>query len=310
MLEKFPDQLEAPAIALATASAMGTIMSGFLHRSETHHSVEYNKPIQQVGKFATWALSGMNAKEWEVVHLTHHAYTDSQPTDDEWSALQEQYPGAPMEAFRDPHSPIIEGHLNVFAKNAAMYRRSARAIMPYLRGLNDASVPRGDWPPHLANVDLAEDWGDKHIYNRKLAGVLGVTTLGLSLAAATDTKTAAKAIAGHIPLILGVGGLVNSAGHLGKTSGAREKLKVFLGQQPARPDENGSYASNFFTGYEAVTAGEGSHGDHHKNPGNAFLSSRSNILRDPTGVIISGLTRLKLRGRPLAWLPQAPQKVA
>ena len=336
--------LQDPAMAAATAYTMAMTMSGLLHRGETHGAVEYHPAVREVGKFATWMLSGMNPKEWELVHRVHHAFTDREPNEEQWEDLQWLYPGSPKDVWQDGHSPIRTSHLHILGKNGPEYRKAANHIVPYVQDLEERAVPREEWPPHLAMVDLSKNWMDRHLYDRKHAGVEGLTFFGATLMVGMAVKdhSVVQGIENtliiesiHIPAVLGVGGIVNAAGHLGTAKGFIPKMRVMLGKDAPVPNEASifdplkafagdeekleewfamspgqqyaaswgkdfRYASNFFEPVESIAVGEPDHGDHHAHPDEAFISSMTNPLRDPVGVMIRGMEHVKVGGRPLA----------
>lgn len=285
--------------------AEGIAMSSDLHRAEAHGSVELSPEARFVGEAVNWLLSGMKPLEWKVVHLTHHAFTDREPTPEEWGMIQEQYPGAPFEAFRDPHSPILEGHLNVLFKNGLVYyRKAAKKIMPYLLDLVKREVPRELWPPHYKNVDLSQSHFERVIDKIPHGRMLGLTAVGGTILATRGPRVAALTMGAYIPGVLALGGGVNMMGHTGQVENEWERTMVILGLKDAMPDENGSYASNFFKNLAFLTAGEANHGDHHENPGNPFITSSTNMLKDPSGVLLKKLSGLTIAGRPLVNFPQ------
>lgn len=290
---------ESLALTAGMTLTEGIVMSSYLHRANTHESVSFNPQAQLAAEVINWGLSGMTPLEWQVVHLTHHAFQDSEPTEQQWKTIQEHYPKAPIEAFRDPHSPILEGHLNVLTKNGAVYYpKAAKAILPYLRGLQAERVERELWPPHLMRVNLEQSRFEHTLDKIPHGRLLGLVAVGGAIAAARGPKTAIATMACYIPSVLLLGGGVNMMGHTGQVENEIERIRVIMGKQQAIPDENGSYASNFFKWLSFFTAGEASHGDHHKNPGNPFISGE-NPLKDPTSAILKQLAKHSYRGKPL-----------
>ena len=93
-------------------------------------------------------------------------------------------------------------------------------------------------------------------------------------------------------------------GHTGQVENEIERLRVILGRKAAVPDENGSYASNFFKYLAFVTAGEANHSDHHKDPGNPYITSENNPLKDPASGILKFLSNISFKGKPLAIFPK------
>ncbi|HEY4964459.1 MAG TPA: fatty acid desaturase [Candidatus Saccharimonadales bacterium] len=299
---------EGATYASAMMMAEGNVMSSYLHRANTHGSVEFSPQTQMAAEVINWLLSGMSTLEWKAVHLTHHAFQDTEPTEEQWTLLQSQYPGAPIEAFRDPHSPIIEGHLNILFKNGThYYPRAAKAIVPYLRKLEADEVPRELWPPHLRNIGLNESKFEKTIDKIPHGRMLGLVAVGGAILATRGPKVAATTMASYIPAVLMLGGGVNMMGHTGQVENEIERLRVIFGKQAAIPDADGSYASNFFKWLAFFTAGEANHGDHHRDPGNPFLTSENNPLRDPSSAILKELAKHSLNGEALVFFPGKSQ---
>ncbi len=254
----------------AMTMAEGIVMSTRLHRAGTHGSVELHPGVSTAAEIVNWGLSGMSPLEFAAVHLTHHAFTDTELTPEHWNTVQKNYPGAPREAFRDPHSPIIEGHLNILLKNGIThYPKAAKAIVSYVRQLDADNVPRELWPPHLMRINLEQSRFERTLERIPHARKFGLVATGAALAATRGPKRAALTMGAYVPSILLLGGGVNAFGHTGQVDSEIERLKVIMGQQAAIPDKDGSYASNFFKWMEFFTAGEAAHGDHHRNPGNA-----------------------------------------
>ena len=293
--------IESVAIGGTMVITEGIDMSSYLHRDNTHNSVSLSPPVKLAAEVINWGLSGMNPLEWKVVHLTHHAFQDRDITEQEFELVKTQYPGAPIEAFRDPHSPIIEGHLNILFKNGLKYyKNAAKAILPYLKQLEADNVPRELWPPHLMSVDLSQSRFEQTIDKIPHGRLLGMIATGATIAYTRGLKVAVATMAPYIPAVLTLGGGVNMLGHTGQVENEIERLRVVLGMQPAVADENGSYASNFFKWLAFFTAGEANHADHHKNPGNPFITSENNPLKDPSSVILKELARHSFRNEPLA----------
>lgn len=302
--------IESQILSSAMVMTEGVVMSSYLHRDNTHGSVKLSPAAQTTAEVLNWMLSGMKPLEWKVVHLTHHAFQDTEPTSDQWEMIQKQYPGAPIEAFRDPHSPILEGHLNVLLKNGvSYYPKAAKAILPYLKKLEADSVPRELWPPHLANVDLNQSKFENTIDKIPHGRLLGLFATAGVIAATRGKKTAAITMAEYVPLVLLLGGGVNMMGHTGQVENEIERMRVVLGKKAAVPDENGSYASNFFKYLAFLTAGEANHGDHHKNPGNPFITSENNVFKDPSSILLKLLSKMIIKGKPQAIFPSKKEKI-
>ncbi len=69
------------------------VFSIYLHRSETHRSIELIPAIRYFCRFWLWFATGLNRAEWVAIHRLHH-----------------QKPDSPS----DPHSPLYKGTLNLF----------------------------------------------------------------------------------------------------------------------------------------------------------------------------------------------------
>ncbi len=52
-------------------------ISCYLHRSTSHHSVEFVKPITHFFRFITWYSLGVSTKRWAAVHRKHHDTCDT-----------------------------------------------------------------------------------------------------------------------------------------------------------------------------------------------------------------------------------------
>lgn len=69
------------------------VFSIYLHRSETHRSIELAPSIRYFSRFWLWFATGLSRAEWVAIHRLHH-----------------QNPDLP----NDPHSPLYKGTLNLF----------------------------------------------------------------------------------------------------------------------------------------------------------------------------------------------------
>ena len=75
----------------------------YLHRSQSHRSVEFNPVIAHFMRFWLWLTTGMVTKEWVAVHRKHHQAADTPA---------------------DPHSPKIYGIRRVLFGGAFLYMKS------------------------------------------------------------------------------------------------------------------------------------------------------------------------------------------
>src|SRR3989344_6158194 len=88
------------------AQGASVVTTLYLHRGTTHRAVTFNPVLEFLFQFYMWLTTGINRKEWEAVHLCHHAHADVEG---------------------DPHSPLILGFWRVRLFNAFFYWRALRA---------------------------------------------------------------------------------------------------------------------------------------------------------------------------------------
>ncbi len=309
-----PRGLEHPyltgvALGAITAYAAGITISGWLHRS-THGGVEYTEATKKAWRGANFMLTGMPKFDW-TDHLAHHAFPDQENhlAMQEWNDNRPLgAPEAPIEAFRDPYSVILEeepdklpgnGYRKVLFNTSGLHRRAKKAIVPFLHKLDRSDKEHGrdtreHWPEHFQNVDIEE--GDPDAVRNKYPYA------GLILKGAIETvflgpKVAAPSMATHLIALVGMGGDINSINHTGQKSGVINRARVLLGLDKPVPDENGEYAADLLEGKEAILLAEPRHKQHHKNPKNPYLAG-TKLRRDPVGKIIKGLTKLGLAKTP------------
>ncbi len=96
----------------------------YLHRSATHEGVVFHPVVRDAMRFWLWLTTGMVTKEWVAVHRKHHAYSDREG---------------------DPHSPAVEGFLEIVFGGVFFYRKAVRdheMVEKYGKGCPE------DWPEH------------------------------------------------------------------------------------------------------------------------------------------------------------------
>jgi len=76
----------------------------YLHRSVTHQGVVFHPVVAHAMRFWLWLTTGIRTQEWVAVHRKHHAFADREG---------------------DPHSPVVEGLLEVLFGGYFLYRRAA-----------------------------------------------------------------------------------------------------------------------------------------------------------------------------------------
>ncbi len=80
-------------------------VSCYLHRSQTHRSIDFVAPINLVFRFTLWIFTGMKTVEWVAIHRKHHAKNDT---------------------AEDPHSPKYFGLRKILLEGADIYREAGK----------------------------------------------------------------------------------------------------------------------------------------------------------------------------------------
>ena len=99
----------------------------YLHRNQSHQSVDLHPILSHFFRFWLWLTTGMVTKEWTAVHRKHHAMVETED---------------------DPHSPQVHGLLRVLFRGVGLYHDEAinpRTLEVYGRGTPD-------------------DWMENHFY--------------------------------------------------------------------------------------------------------------------------------------------------
>lgn len=91
-------------VGLATTHLTIVAVTVYLHRCQTHRSLQLHPLAAHVFRFWLWLTTGMVTREWVAVHRSHHAYCES---------------------ARDPHSPQVVGIHQVLWRGAELYRAAA-----------------------------------------------------------------------------------------------------------------------------------------------------------------------------------------
>jgi stearoyl-CoA desaturase (Delta-9 desaturase) len=102
----------------------------FLHREQSHGSLELHPALRHFLRFWLWFSSGTVTKEWVAVHRRHHAYADQEG---------------------DPHSPVVFGIRKVVLQGYELYSEAAndpRIVENYGRGTPDDWLERNLYSPH------------------------------------------------------------------------------------------------------------------------------------------------------------------
>lgn len=117
----------------------------FLHRAQSHSSLEIGKPLSHLFRFWLWFATGQVTKEWVSIHRKHHAKCETE---------------------EDPHSPKIKGVWNILFKGVYYYRQEAK---------NAETLSKyGHKTP--------DDWLEKNLYTKyNFYGVLLLLALDITL---------------------------------------------------------------------------------------------------------------------------------
>ena len=112
----------------------------YLHRSQTHRSVNFHPALAHAFRFWSWLTTSMVTREWVAVHCKHHAHVDAE---------------------QDPHSPYIAGIHTLLWKGTELYTMASQdkqLLATYGRGTPDDWIerhiytPHGNWGPTLLAV--------------------------------------------------------------------------------------------------------------------------------------------------------------
>lgn len=253
------EKKQAAKVVGAHAAAIGTmnmITTVFLHRGETHGSIEVGQPVREFSRFGTWLLSGMKPREWVGVHRRHHAEADQEG---------------------DPHSPVQNGRFGVakvFIGNGLHYYRKAA------KQLTEEEIPE----------HLKPDRKDKLIYDKGWMGQVALLGLFTALHKG-DAKKGALSAGAHSLLVhdvmgLSGGGFVNSVLHRGQG-----KLFSTLVNEPT-PNPDGTFTVNSSLPAAVATFGEGNHHNHHNDQSN--LRFHTSTTRDIGGFVADKLIQFGL----------------
>ena len=101
----------------------------YLHRCQAHRALVLHPVVAHIFRFWLWLTTGMVTREWAAIHRKHHAKVETED---------------------DPHSPQIQGILNVLFGGVSCYVReknNADTISRYGYGTPD-------------------DWMERNIYSR------------------------------------------------------------------------------------------------------------------------------------------------
>ncbi len=112
----------------------------FLHRSQTHHAVDFHPAVNHFFRLWLWLTTGMKTKEWVAVHRKHHAK---------------------CETPEDPHSPQVLGINRVLWGGVFLYVKTS----------NDAAMVA------RYGTGTPDDWIERNLYSRYV--LFGLTVMGM-----------------------------------------------------------------------------------------------------------------------------------
>ncbi|HSW71692.1 MAG TPA: fatty acid desaturase, partial [Gammaproteobacteria bacterium] len=147
----------------------------YLHRNQSHRSLELHPLISHFFRFWLWLSTGMLTKQWVAIHRKHHTKVETED---------------------DPHSPVTYGIRKVFFEGAELYR----------------DAPKKD--PHLLERygnGTPDDWVERYIYTgRNRDGIFTMLALNLFLFGVPGLSIWACQML-WIPLF--AAGIINGIGH-------------------------------------------------------------------------------------------------
>lgn len=122
----------------------------YLHRSQSHLSVEFHPVVAHLMRFWLWLTTGMVTRQWVAIHRKHHVYSDKSG---------------------DPHSPHVYGLWRVLFGGAFLYHSASKdteIAKQYGKGTPDDWIENNLYTPHsrmgiaimlAINLALFGAWG-------------------------------------------------------------------------------------------------------------------------------------------------------
>jgi len=99
----------------------------FLHRSQSHRSVEFHPIVSHIMRMILWLTTGITTKHWVAIHRKHHQRTD---------------------VVGDPHSPQLVGLWTLIFKGWKLYTEAVK---------DDEMISR-------LSVGSVDDWIERRVY--------------------------------------------------------------------------------------------------------------------------------------------------
>jgi stearoyl-CoA desaturase (Delta-9 desaturase) len=147
----------------------------YLHRSMSHQGVVFRPIVVHAMRLWLWMTTGIVTREWVAVHRKHHAFPDREG---------------------DPHSPALEGLMQVLFGGYFCYRRAMTD--PELFTKYGYGTP--------------DDWVERNVYSRhRVAGIALLLLINILLFGWLAGILAWVGTVTWIPLF--AGGIINGLGH-------------------------------------------------------------------------------------------------
>jgi stearoyl-CoA desaturase (delta-9 desaturase) len=102
----------------------------YLHRSQSHRSVDFHPALAHTFRFWCWLTTAMVTREWVVIHRKHHAHCETE---------------------LDPHSPQVFGIGKLVWSGTELYmaaRAEPNLVARFGRGTPDDWIERHLYTPH------------------------------------------------------------------------------------------------------------------------------------------------------------------
>ena len=147
----------------------------FLHRSQTHHAVDFHPALNHFFRLWLWLTTGMKTREWVAVHRKHHAKCETPD---------------------DPHSPQVLGINRVLWGGVFLYVKTS----------NDAAMVE------RYGAGTPDDWIERNLYSKYV--LFGLTVTGVIDVILFGIVPGVLILVTHLAWIpFWAAGVINGAGH-------------------------------------------------------------------------------------------------
>jgi stearoyl-CoA desaturase (delta-9 desaturase) len=130
----------------------------FLHRCQSHRSIDLHPIVSHFFRFWLWLTTGMVTCEWVAIHRKHHAYVDKK---------------------EDPHSPQIFGIKKLLLEGTELYQKEIKnteTLNKYGNLTPNDWIERNLYSPHnILGVSILL------IINLALFGFIGLSIWGIQM---------------------------------------------------------------------------------------------------------------------------------